>query len=307
MKKTICILSYPRTGSNWLCEALEGPDSFSSYELFNEEPLQFYSYVIFLMNSVYRTDSVIVDHFSKVFAPVNFNLSPQIKIEINQSIRKAIGPYSIDFFHAVKKLIYSIDRNFVFKVFPQQIERNSLDLNQLVNSAEYTILNYRNNLLDSFISLKKASLSEHWFSFDKHNYLEKIQWDRQEYQAYATDTLASFKMFKDACEKIPSKVIYLSYEEIHQPNLSHDEKIKSLNNRFLQVDPSFDWCFKSEVAFQKENYIQNLEDNFLNPEDFLKDYPNLRTTIFPKNQSHLPSGLQKLDWASDSEETVPPT
>ena len=259
------------------------------------------------MESIYGVDKIILDCFSKIFFPENFDLSPQIKQTIINHINNTNKIYSMELLLTIKSSIYSINRNFIFKLFYNHTQKNGIDLNQILNEADYVVLNYRNDLVRSFISLKKALLSERWTSFNKNIYMEKIQWDRKEYQAYAIDTLASFKKFKDACEKIPSKVIYLSYEEIHQLNLSHHEKVKLLNDRFLQVDPSFDWCFKSEVAFQKENYIQNLEDNFLNPEDFLKDYPNLRTTIFPKNQSHLPTDLQKLDWASDTEETVPPT
>lgn len=305
MSKTICVLSYPRTGSNWLCDLLMGQNSYSAGEIFSETPLNFYWNLQFLMTSVYAVDKTIVDSFSKIFSPEHFYSNPQIKKTVTETIKKTKDLYSIELLLAMKKLTYSINSNFIFKLFPIHTQHNGLDYNQILNLADYVVLNYRNDLVESFISFKKALLSERWTSFDKKIYLEKIQWNKQEYQTYATDTLTSFEKLKDACKKTPSKVVYLSYEEIHQPNLSHHEKVKLLNDRFLQVDPSFNWYFKNEVAFQKENYIQNLEDNFLNPEDFLKDYPNLRTTIFPKNQSHLPTDLQKLDWTSDKEETLP--
>lgn len=235
--------------------------------------------MLFLLEAVYKVDKVFLDTFSAIFCPRNFEVNPQITKIIATNTRQAHGLYSLDLLNTLKLKTYSINRNLIFKVFPEHIENNSLNFTEVLNTADLVILNYRNSLIKSYISFKKASLSSRWASDSSLNYLEKIQWDITDYNKYVEGTITKFNKLQAACEKTLSTVILVSYDELHDSNITYNEKINILESKFLEKEKDFKWVFNNKPRFEKENYLINIEDNFLNPETFLRDQPFIRTTL----------------------------
>jgi len=260
--KTICILSYKRTGSNWLCDTLSANDSLSLYEPFSKDPLSFFYTIHYLLKNVYNVDEEILSTFLKIYNYSNFFIDSNSYVKlINRIIKNK--PYSINLLKKIQQKIYEIQKNLIFKVFPEQIDKDIV-LNDIVDLSDYIIINYRNNLLESFISEQKSLISSRWTSLQKERpYLEKIEWNEVLYKDYIDRTINSLNYF---IKNINKKYVLISYEKIHNTN----NKIETINSSIKKIYPDFIWNFKEISFFSKENYISNIENNFINKEDFLK-------------------------------------
>jgi hypothetical protein len=264
--KTICILSYPRTGSTWLCDTLGGYGSQSINEPFHPDPLQFYWILKPIIKNIGVND-VIIDIFSKIYNPSN------LKINI---LNKDL--YSINLLKCLQEFYYKYEKNLIFKIFTEHI-KNFIDYDEIFKISNFIICLNRKSLVDSYISEKKAILSNRWTSLDANLYLEKIFWDPNEYNFYIDKILKKIDKIECFCKNInEEKIIKLSYEEIHSLQ-TNKEKIDLINKKILEKDPNFKWSYNEESIFKKENYIKNIEDNFINSEDFLKDIKKLQTNL----------------------------
>ncbi len=270
--KTICILSYKRTGSNWLCDTLSANDSLSLYEPFSKDPLSFFYTIHYLLKNVYNVDEEILSTFLKIYNYSNFFIDSNSYVKlINRIIKNK--PYSINLLKKIQQKIYEIQKNLIFKVFPEQIDKDII-LNDIVDLSDYIIINYRNNLLESFISEQKSLISSRWTSLQKERlYLEKIEWNEVLYKDYIDRTINSLNYF---IKNINKKYVLISYEKIHNTN----NKIETINSSIKKIYPDFIWNFKEISFFSKENYISNIEDNFINKEEFLLSIKNIRTKIY---------------------------
>jgi len=270
--KTICILSYKRTGSNWLCDTLCGDNTICLYEPFSKDPLSFFYTLFILMKNVYLVDQEILDTYCKIFNYSNFFID---KDSYSKLLTKILQnkPYSINLLKKIQQKAYETGNNLVFKVFPEQIDRD-ISLKEILNLSDYIVVNYRNNLLDSFVSEQKSILSLRWTSLQKERpYLEKIQWDKKQYDIYVMHTINNIDYF---VKNIDKKYVIISYENIHSSN----NKIEYIKNTIQNTYSDFIWNFKEKSFFSKENSIRNIEDNFLNKEEFLNSFNLVKKYIY---------------------------
>lgn len=270
--KTICIFSYKRTGSNWLCDTFSGQDSISLYEPFSKDPLAFFYTLFFLLKDVYKVDNEILDAYVKIYNYSNFFIDPSSYTKLMHRILEK-KPYSIGLLKTIQNKFYQIEKNMVFKIFPEQIE-DDISLEKITNLSDYIIINYRNNLLESFISEQKSLISHKWASIQtERKYLEKIEWNEYAYTQYVKNVIASLNYL---IKNINKEYVMLSYENIHKSI----NKTDYICNTIKKIYPNFKWNFKQQSVFSKENYITNIEDNFLNKEEFLKSINNIQTKIY---------------------------
>lgn len=268
--KTICILSYQRTGSSWLCDILSGENSIGIQEIFSKDPMLFSYTLSLVLNKIYKVKPSIVNAFNKIYNINNFFVNTSNYNQIKKNILNN-KPYSIDLLKDIQNISYNNNYNLVFKIFPEHLDSVSLD--QILDISDYILINYRNNLLDSFISEKKSLLSQRWTSLQvERQYLEKIEWNEKEYTSYVDKVIFSIDYFL----KNTKEHVLISYEKIHECQ----NKIDYINMTIQNFYKDFDWKFKDKSILEKENYITKIEDNFLNKEDFLRSYRYIRKKIY---------------------------
>ena len=159
------------------------------------------------------------------------------------------------------------------KIFPEHIEQ--LSLKEIINLSNYIVINYRNNLLESFVSEQKSIISQRWTSLQTERpYLEKIEWNEKKYISYVDKTINILNLFLNSIEN--KKYTLISYEDIHY----NIDKNKMIINKLKTIYNDFDFKLKNSSVLKKENYINNIEDNFINKEDFLLSYPNIQKYIY---------------------------
>lgn len=264
--KTICILSYQRTGSSWLSDILSGSNTINGGEIFCKDPLQFAPTVISILSKIYNINPSIINTLHKIYSISNFFVNPNNYIQIKNNIL-AKQPYSAELLYEMQNLVYTHGYSFVFKIFRNHLD--SANLLDILNISDYIIVNYRNNLLDSFISEQKSFISQRWTSTQTNRkYLEKIQWYENIYKKYVDKTILDLNYF---VENINKPYVMLAYEDIHKSN----NKVEFIRSKMKHIYPDFVWDFKTTSVFQKENYINQIENNFLNKEEFLQSYKNL--------------------------------
>jgi hypothetical protein len=269
--KTICILSYQRTGSSWLCDTLSGQNTIGIQEVFSKDPLIFLYTFSQILNSIYNIDNNIINVFKNIYSPKNFFIDPTTYIKIKNKILKN-KPYNIELLYSIQDIVYKNNNNLVFKIFPEHLDDISLE--NILNISDYIIVNYRNNLLDSFVSEKKSFISQRWTSLQtERKYLEKINWNKEEYNIYKDKTINILNNF---IQKMNKKYVMIAYENIHQSN----NKINYIYETIKNIYPDFIWNFKNESMLKKENYLLNIQDNFLNYEEFLLSYNDIKTKIY---------------------------
>jgi len=268
--KTICLFSYQRTGSSWLCDIMADGQTISLQEIFSKDPMLFSHAMSLILNKIYEVEPNIINTFNKIYSTSNFFIDPITYIKIKNNILEK-KPYSIDLLKNIQNIIYKKKYNMIFKIFPEHLDMVSI--NDILSITNINIINYRNNLLDSFISEKKSLLSQKWTSIQKERkYLEKIKWDEKEYIKYCDIVINKLNYFQNNI----NKYVLISYEEIHT-NKNKNEFIK---NKIKYIYNDFDLNFKRNSILEKENYIINTEDNFINKEEFLLSIKNIRTKIY---------------------------
>lgn len=270
--QTICILSYQRTGSSWLCDILSGENTICIQEVFSKDPLLFSHTVSPLLHKIYKMDSNLLETFRKIYQPSNFFIDPATYIVIKNNILKT-NPYSINLLYSIQDILYANNYNFVFKIFPEHIE--DMDLTSILNIADYVIINYRNDMLNSFISEQKAVVSQRWTSLQKERpYLYKIHWDEVKYLEYTEKVINIMNFW---LSNVIREYVLISYEEIHS---SIDKNI-TIINQIKNIYKNFNFDLKQQSCLQKENNNINIVDNFTNPKDFIKSIHNgIRTKIY---------------------------
>ena len=100
-----------------------------------------------------------------------------------------------------------------FKLFNEQLEYWQLSLGDILQVLRRppVIVLYRENILETFVSLKIAFQTDLWYSDDKVNYCSiEVDWD--EFQEYANVERVRWKNSMAAL--VNCRVIFISYEEL---------------------------------------------------------------------------------------------
>jgi hypothetical protein len=274
-----------RTGSNWLADIFgksssDSSENFSASELLSNDPLIFYWRMIFLLEHIYNADEAVVETFKNIYNPNNFFLDARsnhiIKVKINKQ-----KPYHKNLLKIFQKIIYEKKLNFVFKIFPEHLLNNGLVIDDIENMSDYIIINYRNDMLSSYISESKAMLSGRWSSTETtKEYQDRIYWNMDHYNSYVQYTLKEkISILENYFKQIKKPCIKISYESIHNHNCQID-KINFIRQQLMNVDKNFNWTFNENNIFAKQNNTKNIEDNFYNKDEFLRDLPSIKRFIY---------------------------
>ena len=109
--KTIGIITYPRTGSNWLGDILYGSNALYVAELFCGDYLEFFRKIVDLL-TLYQVQPKIIETFSKIYNRDNFYIDRALhdKLSNHFSNQKI---YNLDLLNAFQQQAYSLNKHFI--------------------------------------------------------------------------------------------------------------------------------------------------------------------------------------------------
>jgi hypothetical protein len=262
--KTICILSYERAGTTWLCTALNTPHTWCVFEIFSRNPALYYWNLLTVLKQSDAVPKVMVDAYQKIFNPQNLFVDALSFTRIKQNML-ASNPFSIELLRSFKQEAYSQNRNFCFKIFPEHFD-DKIKFDEIIKESDYIIINYRNNILQTFLSWKLAIKTGAWTSLDKTDMSlsdSKILWKESEYLCFYNKTKENIDFWKTNIKDKPT--IILEYEQIHS-NDSNESKslfVKEKLNQAGLVD--FQVCLTNKFSKQRDytdlsQVISNIDD-----------------------------------------------
>jgi LPS sulfotransferase NodH len=272
--KTICILTYERTGSGWLSDIFNGKDCVSVHEIFSEDPLLFILNLHKILTKIYNIDDFLLKTLYKIYNPDNFFVDSNTYSQIKKKILSN-NIYDISLFDTLQKICYSNNLNLIFKLFPQHI-KNLKDLYKVLDRVDLVIINYRKNVLDSFISLEIAKQTNVWYSQQNRIISKpKIIWNENLYKNYYDSIHNKILFFRNVLSKYKNSMI-LSYEDIHEEINDYNAKLEYINNKLYCMDISLD-LNQLEIFKKQNNTIYS--DIFENYEDFENSMLNIPQKI----------------------------
>lgn len=259
--KTICVLTYERTGSGWLSAAFDTPETISIHEVFSDDPLLWMMKCKQIFNKIYHIDDKILDFLTSIYHYNNFFIDTisYNKIKNNILNKSIYNEQTLDIFTDICK---KHNKNLVFKIFPQHIKYLS---DNFLDSIDYLILNYRQDLIASFYSLEKARVSGTWFSDQnsRANDNHKILWHEDRYKTYVNNLLYNISILKTKYDIFNKPKFIVSYEELHQDakNISYKDKTHYLKNKMKQSGMNL-LLNHNEYFFKQNNTIvfDNMSD-----------------------------------------------
>jgi len=271
--KTLCILTYERTGSGWLSSVFDVQNTISLHELFSDDPLLWMSKCYKILAKIYNVDTELMNFLLSVYHYNNFFIDTNNYNNIkNNILKKNIYNQSILklFINICKKNNY----NLVFKLFPQHLKYISIDF--LYDNIDYIILNYRQDLIKNYYSLEKAMATGVWFSDQKNrqntNNNTEIKWDETKYNIYVNQTIKNIELLMNIYKNFNKTKCIISYEQIHEKEfLNNKEKIEFLQtilhieNLSLPVQNN-EYFLKQNDKLQFSNYFdfnKSIESNRL--------------------------------------------
>lgn len=104
------------------------------------------------------------------------------------------------------------------KIFCQQLEHHRLPFADLLNALRDppVIVLYRENLLETYVSLQLAFKTGVWFSVEENNKRSSVEVDFEEYRHYAEEERRRWRVTLSAFAKRSKKrVHFLSYEDLN--------------------------------------------------------------------------------------------
>ena len=302
-------MSMGRTGSNYLVSHFnkhtynESSNVYDAYEFFSMWPMHFYRHIQFLKENNLDIPKSFVEFMSRlvyfdktIHGPKRFQwVAPHYGAYQHKDIEQKKDdyylhhgwPYSLgmidDFCEELKKL-NCIDF-FVHKHIARISDEfgDEWSYENVIDKADCIIVNYRYSVLDAFISLMKAIRTNQWIKMDTYDpdYDSKITWNKDFFIDYSINRYkASYDGIKKTLAKLSKPHFVVQYEDFTNPNTDRREY---LNHSLLST--AVFGTSEVDSLLAKGNKIRMIkqskprkfyEDCFLNPEQFKKDYHEIK-------------------------------
>lgn len=263
--KTICLLSYERAGTTWLSTVLNTPEIWSIYEIFSRNPTLYYWN---FLNMLKRTDCMpkpMIDTFEKIFHPQNLIVDGLSFVKIKKAMI-ASQPFSLELLKSFQEEAYKSNQMLCFKIFPYHLD-DQIKIEDVLNLSDYVVINYRNNLLETFLSWKLAILTGAWTSQDQQDRfaVPKVAWHEPEYLAFCERITQYIDFWKNVARSKPN--VTITYEDIHLNHSTDLDKYTFVQNKMLSM--GLDIRVSTKNHFQKQRDYTDLSKIINNYDDFL--------------------------------------
>jgi hypothetical protein len=262
--KTVCILSYERTGTTWLCTALNTSQTWCIFEIFSRNPALFYWNLLTYMKLGECVPQPIIETFEKIFNPQNLFVDALSHTKIKNAMI-ASKPYTNSLLKSFQEAAYSKNRMLCFKIFPYHFDEN-VNVESIISLSDYVIINYRSNILETFLSWKLAIKTGAWSSLDKQDRfaVPTVAWDEKEYLSFYERIVEYVKYWQEISKNKPN--IILCYEDIHNENHTDIDKALYVKEHIKNMGLDMEVSFKNH--FQKQRDYSDLSKTISNFDDF---------------------------------------
>lgn len=274
--KTICILSYERAGTTWLSSVLNTPKIWSIYEVFSRNPSLYYWNFLSMLNQTDCIPKPMIDTFEKIFHPQNIFVDALSFTKIKQSMM-ASKPFCIELLKSFQEEAYKRERMLCFKIFPYHLD-DSITIEEVIKLSDYIIINYRNNVLETFLSWKLAIKTGAWTSLDKQDRfaVPNVAWQEKEYLDFYYRICQYINYWKANTQNKPTTI--MRYENIHNPQFSDQQKNLYVQEKIHELGLSIETSTRNQL--QKQRDYSDLSKVISNFEDFQQSCNRIKIPIF---------------------------
>lgn len=294
-QNTIVLCPAPRVGSTFIIHNIRSDNTyFNLGEFFycNWYSTWIKSQVIKHMSDK-RSDKIF--NYTDWFKQLSFLLykrtegrfplsnSPRVLQLFLKSVNEKLLTETMEFFNK------EMQQNTVTKIFMSQTSasmyqrRRTIDLENILKYCDSLISVYRKDILLTWISEKKASANGLWLINNEMNSkkLEKSKefkttWNKEEYLSRYNCMLNDYLVMCDLYKNFNKPKCVIQYETLHKQK----DKVAYLQNIYdkNKIDITINKNTFSLEETIKQSKDQNIENHFNNPEEFLKDYDDIKNT-----------------------------
>lgn len=274
--KTFATFSFARTGSTFFHSFFVNKNLYSlnTMEFFNAYVVNQYKYI----QQIYTDNNLEVPKSYRLYEqkligevfPVLWSTIFKDPHERSLALGK-INPYTLDMLFDTTQALEALQyKYFFYKIIFQQVcKREWMD--DIIKHTDQIIINYRKSILDSYISLHRARMTDSWQiskwkagSKYKPEYdAAKIHWKLDQfkgfveiYNQYYNDVLSSIKSNNK------------SYTVIKYENFCSVADKQDYLSSVLHIDKE---AIKTDTNFIKQSRSTKHEEAFSNSEDFIRD------------------------------------
>jgi LPS sulfotransferase NodH len=263
MKNNILVLAEPRTGSGLLCRLISSDtDTKMIGEFFSGGRMSIVFHLLTFAKYVKHRNTSGIKHYQSM----SYYLSQAESFDVFHDAKNFLSVETLE------ELIQFEDRSLCLKLFDNHIEKQKLDIEKLLSLFNYVIFLYRFDVLNTFISWKRAYETNMWSSLTKgwekrRSY--KIEWDLQGYKDFYERYTRRYKNILNIFKRCDNKQkAVICYEDLERCENKYEYVQKILQdsgiNKNLMPTP--------DDPLYKQALPVSLEENFTNKKDFLRDY-----------------------------------
>jgi hypothetical protein len=266
MKKT-CILAHGRTGSSFLTNHFK---SIHGYSYCCGEMFNFYvPYHFRVMKRVFADHNLpIPDSHQRFLLRLANSVQDGAVKHTQQKPWFDYQPYRIEMFNTIVKTLNNLGyKHFISKFLPTYSRPYTIAefFPQIIESCDNIILLYRKSFLDVHISYQRSLRSTQWTTekYDPEHDVA-IEWNLKQYEDRVKD-----------CKEIYRDYFSILKSKNKRYNLVEYNQMKGDWTQTFLKNIDTDYPLQASPIVKQTKVRKNIEDNFKNKEDFLKDLQHL--------------------------------
>lgn len=268
--KNICIYTLGRSGSNYLGNFINQPEYILLNEPFTLSSRYNSAQFLMGMSLLYQNNKIELDQLQELFL-----LALETQLQKQMLRTKLLDDKLLRlWFAAIEK--QGTSKNILWKFMSWYDDILNLNIRTIFDSIDCLILNYRKNILKQWISYVKATQTGEWITENKSiSYDTKIVWNKTDYLSFLDYTEENHKRMKENFYQFDKSKTIICYE-----NLSSSDKggHDYLHNKFQKAGITLPVNHSVSIQRQSDPH-KPIEDNFLNKQEFLKDYDSIKDKI----------------------------
>ena len=281
------MLASPRSGSNFLQGTMSDASNLFMGNEFFTGGSNCNTYSLFHLKYInwYYLKSYKKDYSLKIYRKM-FQVMASEEKEVKD--RCAIGPEHLSLLigflksHPTAEWSTLLKRKIlkdeiIVKVFYNHYNyENHFDICEVIEMMENLILLYRENVLNQFISWCIATKTNSWFASKAQDIKNtKISWNLKRFLSFYEDQIKWMQEYKKHISSFShKKTAIIKYEDINKKNYQQEiDKILQSNGIH---------CKLGKPHAIKQSKSMNVADNFVNKEEFLDQYSQIKDKILLK-------------------------
>ncbi|WP_321447813.1 hypothetical protein [uncultured Cohaesibacter sp.] len=190
--REITIIAAPRTGTNYFCDSLGEFDNFANmFEIFNPR------------------GAFGLARFPEILASLREKAGIDFQDQTDPALTQYVAENRLVFLEILRDAMTNAGKlAYSYKVFPHQMTGDELD--QMIGKPDSLILFIVRSRIDTFISYKKAMLSDVWVNADTKDTKPEIEFD--EFMQWAEVEDRWYRASEERVRKAGKSYMTFSYE-----------------------------------------------------------------------------------------------